>query len=88
MDAIDFPNSPSNGQTYIVGTTVWTYDSPTNGWSISGQTLPGATGSNGPIGAVGVKGISLIFNAVFDFRSTAGYAIDPTDGIYLVSTGN
>lgn len=33
--AIDFPNSPTNGQTYSVGDKMWTYNSADNKWLLS-----------------------------------------------------
>jgi hypothetical protein len=47
--AIDFPNSPTNGQVYSVGTKSWTYVSAENKWVASGAPQ-GPTGPTGPIG--------------------------------------
>lgn len=49
--AIDFPNSPTNGQTYTVGSTEWTYDGEK--WKVTNN---GVTGPQGPQGAQGAAG--------------------------------
>jgi hypothetical protein len=36
--AIDFPNSPANGDTYTVGTKTWKYDSTKSAWEAYGST--------------------------------------------------
>lgn len=51
--AIDFPNSPTNGQTYTVGDTTWTYDGTKwnkNAVTLIGPTGPSVTGPTGPQG--------------------------------------
>ena len=44
--AIDFPNSPppTNGQTFTVGDTTWTYDG--SKWNKNATTIVGPTGPN------------------------------------------
>lgn len=42
--AIDFPNSPTNGQTFTVGDTTWTYDG--SKWNKNAVTISGPTGPN------------------------------------------
>lgn len=42
--AIDFPNSPTNGQTHTVGATTWTYDG--SKWNKNATTIIGPTGPN------------------------------------------
>lgn len=43
--AINFPNSPSDGDTHTVGTTTWTFDSTTNSWE-SGVATPANTSTS------------------------------------------
>lgn len=50
--AIDFPNSPTDGQVYSVGTKSWTYVSAESKWVASGAPQ----GPTGPTGAIGVTG--------------------------------
>jgi hypothetical protein len=48
--AIDFPNSPTNGQTFTVGSTTWTYDGTK--WNKNALTITGPTGPAGGTGYV------------------------------------
>lgn len=48
--AIDFPDSPVDGQVFSVGTRSWVYYSSSNTW-ISGSGPVGPTGPTGPTGA-------------------------------------
>lgn len=48
--AIDFPNSPTNGQTFTSGTRTWTYDGTK--WNLTNYPI----GSQGPQGAQGFQG--------------------------------
>lgn len=55
--AIDFPNSPTNGQSYISGGKTWVYDGEK--WVITTSSVAGpagATGATGPAGATGPVG--------------------------------
>lgn len=47
MSAVDFPNSPSNGDTFVVGTTTYTYNSTKGYWDAA------PTGSSISLAAVG-----------------------------------
>lgn len=49
---IDFPNSPTDGQVYSVGTKSWTYVLAEAKWVASGAPQ----GPTGPTGAIGVTG--------------------------------
>lgn len=53
---INFPSSPTNGQTYTTGTNTFVYSTATQSWSKQ-QFTPavGATGATGPTGATGVS---------------------------------
>lgn len=52
--AIDFPNSPSVGQTFSIGVRTWTYDGVK--WSLTSYGIVGATGPQGSIGSTGATG--------------------------------
>ena len=58
--ALDFPSSPSNGQTYSSAGLTYVYSTITGTWDIvpaSGPTGPtGATGDTGPTGPTGATG--------------------------------
>lgn len=47
MAALDFPTSPTNGQTYTANGSTWTYDSATTSWVSSNASIFGATGGGG-----------------------------------------
>ena len=48
--AIDFPSSPTNGQTYSSGGTTWVYDSAVPAWNLQNTVISGPTGPTGPTG--------------------------------------
>jgi hypothetical protein len=48
--AIDFPSSPTNGQTYTSGGTTWVYDSSVPAWNLQNTVISGPTGPTGPTG--------------------------------------
>ena len=56
MAAIDFPNSPTDGQVFTSGTSSWTYNLATNRWIASRAIVNGATGATGFTGATGATG--------------------------------
>lgn len=45
--AIDFPNTPTNGQVFTSGNKTWVYSSSDNKW-VSGDGPVGPTGPTGP----------------------------------------
>lgn len=51
---IDFPNSPTNGQTYTDGGRTWSWDGEK--WSVVRSTVLGPTGPIGPTGPLGPTG--------------------------------
>ena len=53
MAAIDFPNSPSNGSTYTVGSVTWTYNSTKAVWNITSNGVQGVQGGQGLQGISG-----------------------------------
>jgi hypothetical protein len=51
--AIDFPSSPTNGETYTSGGTTWVYDSSVPAWNLQNTVISGPTGPTGPTGPAG-----------------------------------
>lgn len=70
--AIDFPNSPTDGDTFTVGYKTWQYIAAKDKWVSAGGTI-GPTGPTGPIGPTGPAGAgsqlddsgNIIANQVF-----------------------
>ena len=61
MAALDFPNSPSNGDTYSANGLTYTYNSSNTKWlrtspSVGAQGATGPTGAQGATGATGAQG--------------------------------
>ena len=50
MAAIDFPASPTNGQTFTSGDKTWIYSTTISAWKLQTQTATGATGATGAAG--------------------------------------
>ena len=50
MAALDFPNSPSNGDTYSANGLTYTYNSSSTKWVRTSPSV-GAQGATGPTGA-------------------------------------
>ena len=65
MAALDFPVSPTNGQTYTSGSTTWAFNSTYGVWRIVSSTLVGYVGSLGYTGSAG-----------FGFTGSTGIAED------------
>ena len=55
MAALDFPNSPSNGDTYSANGLTYTYNSSSTKWVRTSPSV-GAQGATGPTGAQGAAG--------------------------------
>lgn len=47
MAALDFPSSPTNGQTYTANGSTWTYDSATTSWVSANASGGGGGGATG-----------------------------------------
>jgi hypothetical protein len=78
---INFPSSPTNGQTVTVGSLTYSWSSAESAWLLvttvavgpTGPTGPtgatGSTGATGPTGATGANGVAnrnVILNSAFD----------------------
>jgi hypothetical protein len=69
--AIDFPNSPVNGEIFTVGLKTWIYNSAESKWESASapvgptgptgpaSTVTGPTGPTGPTGSTGPTGPSV-----------------------------
>lgn len=84
--AIDFPNSPNNGDTYTVGSITWTWNSTKSVWEVSPLQGPqgpqGAQGAQGPQGATGAAPTSITINA-----KTASYTLASGDEGEIIEMG-
>ncbi len=79
--AIDFPNNPNNGDTYTVGSIVWTWNSTKSVWEVSPLAGPqgpqgpqgviGPQGAQGPQGATGAAPTAIVLNAKTDSYTLA-----------------
>ena len=54
MAAIDFPNSPTTGDTFTVGDITWEWTGTV--WQGQGTAIPGPAGADGADGAPGPTG--------------------------------
>jgi hypothetical protein len=59
MAALDFPSSPTDGQTYTSGTVTWSYSSAKTAWVVLGTGISGYTGSAGYTGSSGTSPAQL-----------------------------
>lgn len=53
---INFPSSPVDGQTVLVGAVTWTYSAASNVWNITSNGIQGAQGFQGLQGIQGAQG--------------------------------
>jgi hypothetical protein len=59
--AINFPDSPTNGQTLVVGSSTYTYNSTKATWDLTTSVVAGPTGPTGPSGPSGPSGANGAF---------------------------
>jgi hypothetical protein len=59
MTAINFPSSPTNGQTFTVGNKTYVYDSTKQVWKVSATVI---SGGGGGLSASQVYGLTTVFN--------------------------
>ncbi len=69
MAALDFPSSPTNGQTYTANGSTWTYNSATTSWLATNSGLPGTL--TVPEGGTGNTTSVAAINALQDYTTTA-----------------
>jgi hypothetical protein len=77
--AINFPISPTDGQTYTFVSRTWTYNLSANAWIATSTTLGytgsvGYTGSSGAYAAVGFTGSAGYIGSVGYTGSSGAYA--------------
>lgn len=96
MAALDFPSSPTNGQTYTSGTTTWSYNSTKGVWVVLGTGFSGYTGSIGYTGSLGYTGsngaaiagganTNIQFNDSGVSNGTANLTFDKTTNIMKIN---
>jgi hypothetical protein len=85
---INFPDSPTNGQQFSVGDTVWEWNSASNTWDIVIETLVGPTGPTGLTGAVGPTGpTGAGFDAITATTSDTSVTVGETVSLSLNKVG-
>jgi len=70
--ALDFPTSPSDGQTYSAAGRTWIYSSAAGAWKSATTTQPGYTGSIGNLGYTGSRG-DTGFTGSIGFTGSLGF---------------
>ena len=75
MASLDFPSSPTNGQTYSSAGITWTYDSTYTVWNVTSSGPVGYSGSQGYTGSKGDIGYSgsLGYTGSAGTNGTNGY---------------
>ena len=75
MASLDFPSSPTNGQTYSSAGITWTYDSTYTVWNVTSSGPVGYSGSRGYTGSKGDIGYSgsLGYTGSAGTNGTNGY---------------
>jgi hypothetical protein len=72
---INFPNTPTVGQTYTYNQNIWTWDGTT--WNTSTSAITGATGFTGATG-LGLTGATGSINSVIQRTSLANEVVNTT----------
>lgn len=77
MAAIDFPASPTNGQTLTSGDKTWVYSTSVGAWNLQTQTVTGPTGPAG----IAIQGTAPASTSVlWADTSVTGTAVIPQGG--------
>jgi hypothetical protein len=58
MTAINFPDTPTNGQTFTVGLITWVWNGTV--WKGTSSPVPGPAGENGPPGEANFSSFLLM----------------------------
>lgn len=74
--ALDFPSSPTNGQTFISGTRTWTYNTTTSSWESTTLIAAGGGSSNSFETIVADVGTTTANSATDTLTITGGTDID------------
>jgi len=82
MAAIDFPNSPSNGATYVVSGRKWTYDG--TAWNLTSITSTVFDGSvtNSSLASNAVTTVKILNEAVTWDKLSSDASIPSIMGVY------
>ena len=83
--AINFPDSPTNGQTFTSGTTTWVYASTPGVWKVASGPS-GYTGSQGYTGSIGYTGSAGV-NAGAMANGVIWETYTQVDGSYTLTSG-
>ena len=88
---LNFPNSPTNGQTVILNSRTYAYSTSTSKWEVSGSGVAGPTGPSGvsgPAGPAGPTGPAGASGSSGNLLSIASNVLPSTDTTYdLGSSG-
>jgi hypothetical protein len=76
MTAINFPDSPTNGQIFTVGNVSWQWSSTLSVWTGIGTVNTGPTGPAGAAGATGPTGPGFGIYYAGNYVAENGYVTD------------
>ena len=86
MAILNFPASPSNGDTFTQNNIQWQYDATYNVWNISSSGVAGYTGSVGYVGSRGDTGFTGSQGDI-GYTGSLGYTGSKGDTGYIGSQG-
>lgn len=69
--ALDFPNSPTDGQTFSSGSVTWTYSTANAVWTCSQSAAGTAYQATAPTGALGMTWVDSDTNALYVYNGSA-----------------
>jgi hypothetical protein len=84
MAAIDFPSSPTDGQTFSASGNNYIYRTSIPGWELDSPFYQGPTGPTGPTGASGQWDTAQVINT----QSGTTYTVQASDAGKLLSLTN